>query len=204
MKRRLPMLVERAVAEVKALQAQTGMAFEQKLRAQDTWITCKVGCSNCCHHPFLVTIAEGLLLYRWLVSHGRWTPSLRKRVEQTRDKTLGLAFEIWLLSNIPCPLLEDRKCSAYEARPLHCRATFSTGDPEMCHPHELGGDTRLVQSTETIVMFNSKVRGLLKRVGVTAPLMPLAEAVLLGEAIDAGNMEIEDTDLHHAKDLLRA
>lgn len=203
MKRRLPVLIERAVADAKALQAQTGLEFEQKVRNQGP-VSCKTGCANCCHHPFLITLVEGILLYRWLSAHGRWSPSLRKRVERTRDKTLGLSFEVWLLGNIPCPLLEERKCVAYEARPLHCRATFSTGDPVMCHPHELGMQTGLVPNTEEIVTYNSKLRSLLRRVGVIAPLMPLAESVLLGEAIELGNIEMEDADIQHAKDLLRA
>jgi len=203
MKRQLPIMVERAVAEVKALQTEVGADFEGRVR-QERAVSCKIGCSNCCHHPFLITLPEGLLLYRWLAAHGRWTPSLRKRVEQTRDKTLGLAFRVWLLSNIPCPLLEDRKCVAYDARPLHCRATFSRGAPEMCHPHELGSGTGLVPNTEVIVGYNSQVRALFKRIGIPGALMPLAEAVLLGEAIDSGQIEIEDSALQHAKDLFSA
>ena len=203
MKRQLPILVERAIAEVRALQVGVGSDFEGSVR-QGVSVSCKVGCANCCHHPFLVTVPEGLLLYRSLVAHGNWTASMRQRIEQTRNKTLGLDFRVWLLSNIPCPLLVDRKCSAYGARPLHCRATFSRGVPEMCHPHELGGGTDLVPNTEVVVGYHSKVRALFKRIRVTGALMPLAEAILLGEAIDSGEIEIEDAGFQHAKDLFSA
>jgi Fe-S-cluster containining protein len=179
------------------------LEFEQRLRATGMTLSCKRGCANCCRHPFLISIAEGLLLYRWLAAHGRWS-SIRKRVVQARDTTINLAFEVWCLANLPCPLLENEQCLAYEARPLHCRATFAMNDPQMCHPHELRFATNLIPNIETVVNYNSKVRSLLKRVGVRAPLMPLAEAVLLGEAIDTGAIEIEDTDLEHTKDCLRA
>jgi len=203
MKRHLPIMVERAIAEVKALQTEVGSGFEGQVR-QERAVSCKVGCSNCCHHPFLVTLPEGLLLYRWLSTHGRWTPSLRKRIEETRDKTLGLAFRVWLLSNIPCPLLEDHKCLAYEARPLHCRTTFSRGDPEMCHPHELGSSAGIIPNTEVIISYNNQLLALLKRLGLQGSLMPLAEAVLIGEAVDSGKIEIEESALQHAKDLFGA
>jgi hypothetical protein len=203
MKRSLPVLVEHALAETRALQADLGAEFEGHIKREYV-VSCKSGCANCCHHPFLITLPEGLLLYRWLVSHGHWTTSMRKRIEQTRDKTLGLDFRVWLLSNIPCPLLVDNKCSAYGARPLHCRATLSRGLPEMCHPHELRVDTQLVPSTEVIVGFNSRVRSMFKRLGVSGTLMPLSEAVLLGWAVDSGQIEIGESDLQHARDLYSA
>jgi len=203
MKRQLPILVERAFAEVRALQVQVGSDFERQVQ-QERPVSCKVGCANCCHHPFLITLPEGLLLYRSLADHGLWTASMRKRIEQTRDKTLGLDFRVWLLSNLPCPLLVDNKCSAYADRPLHCRATFSKGRPEMCHPHELGSGSGLVHNAEVIVEYNSKVRALFKRIRVTGSLMPLSEAVLLGEAIDSGVLEIEDAGVQHARDLFSA
>jgi Fe-S-cluster containining protein len=202
MKHRLPLFVERVVAETLALQVQTGQNHEQKLRREGGF-TCKVGCSNCCHHPFLITVVEGLLLYQHLSAHGRWSPSFKKRVRETRDKTLGLSFEVWLLSNIACPLLNDKnECSAYESRPVHCRTTFSNGDPRYCHPHELGELTRMLPNTESVVNFNNFVQARLHRIGVPGPLMPLSEAVLLGEAIVTGELAIEESAIQHIKDFL--
>jgi len=203
MTRRLPLLAERALADTKATQMQAASEYEHELRGDST-ISCRTGCANCCHHPFLVTVLEGLLLYRFLASHGKWTPSLRKQVHEARDKTLGLAFEVWLLSNIPCPLLDTRmKCTAYEARPVHCRTTFSVGDPELCHPHKLGTNTPLADNTSVIVGFNIRVQELLKKLGSHGRLMPLSEALLLAEAIDNDTLSIEASDIQYIHDLLR-
>lgn len=200
---RLPVLVERIVAEARATQTQTAQDFDQRSQQDTRSISCRSGCANCCHHPFLVTVLEGLLLYRWLADHGQWTPSLKKRVTETRDKTLGLAFEVWLLSNLPCPLLRENKCIAYDARPLHCRITYSEGLPSDCHPHALSPETPLLPNIEVIVGFNSRLRMLLKKLDVVGSLMPLSEALLLGEAIEKGTISIEDSDFQHARDLVR-
>jgi Fe-S-cluster containining protein len=195
-------LKERGLAEAKAFQVQTGLEYSQKLRRANTVITCKKGCAYCCHYPFLITIIEGLLLYRWLTSRGRWTPSLRKNLKANRAKTLGLALEIWLLSNIPCPLLEEEDlCIAYEARPLHCRATYSTGDPKLCHPHALGEGAMLVPSSEIIVEYNSQLQAKLARLEMIRALMPLSEALILAESLENGAITIEELSFQYVKDL---
>ncbi len=199
---RLPILVERTFANVRATQIQLGLEHEQRVRQQYT-VTCRAGCSNCCHHPFLISIVEGVLLYRWLVAHGRWTPSLRGRVEEARNKTLGLALEVWLLGNIPCPLLDaQRLCVAYAARPLNCRTRFSAGTPDACHPHALGSQPGLIDNSAVIAEFNSETRTKLRQLESKGYLMPLAEALTLGERLDNGTLEIENLDLEYAKDLV--
>jgi hypothetical protein len=200
---RLPLLVERVISDTRALQTQTAQEHEQKLHRQDFMFSCRVGCAYCCHHPFLVTVVEGLILYRWLASHGRWTATLRKRVQEARDKTLGLSFEVWLLSNMPCPLLDsNKKCSAYEARPLHCRTTYSASDPILCHPHDPMALTRILPNTEAIVDFNNQVKASLKKLGGLGAIMPLGEALLLGEAIETETLRLEEAGTQLAKDLL--
>lgn len=203
MRRQLPVLVERTLADVKALQVQTAAQFESELLQTSPEVSCQVGCSHCCHHPFLVTVAEGLLMYRWLAEHGLWTASVRKRVQEARDKTLGLSLGVWLLSNIPCPLLEDGKCVAYAARPIHCRTTFSVENPQMCHPHALASGKGLVPNLESVMAFTTQVRAALKRVGVRGPLMPLGEAMLVGEEIEAGRIDIAESDRQHFEDMTR-
>jgi Fe-S-cluster containining protein len=199
--RRLPLLAERAIGDIKAMQTQMGAAFESALRTASVQPICKSGCSNCCSHPFLISIAEGVLLYRALVSNRTWT-KVRKRVEETRELTLGLNFEVWLMSNIQCPVLrENRTCGAYDSRPLHCRVTYSTGDSDLCHPHMLGAGTPLIDNADTVVQFSKEVRTVLKKIGAHGTLMPLAEALLLGEMIDTGKLPVEESDLQFARDL---
>lgn len=198
--KRLPLVVERVVADVYGLQVQMAQTHLHKAQFDGTVVSCRVKCDNCCHHPFLITLAEGVLLYRKLAASGKWTPTFRKRVEEHRSKTLGASFEIWLRSNLPCPLLDNHKCSAYDFRPFHCRVTYSTGHPSLCHPHDLSAGTPLVSNTDDIVMFNRQVTAWLKRVGNAGTLMPLSAAVLLGEALEMGSLSIEDADLQLTRD----
>jgi Fe-S-cluster containining protein len=201
--RRLPILVERVLSDTQVMQTQTGLEFEIGLKKANVKTSCKSGCSACCHHPFLITVSEGILLYRWLVENGQWSKQVRQRAEEVRGKTTGLSFEVWLMSNIPCPLLDPttNQCTAYAGRPLHCRVTFSTGDPAECHPHRLGVTTPMVPNVSTVVQYTKEARNFLKRVGVFGSLMPLAEALLMGEEIDTGKLTIEESDQQHTRNL---
>lgn len=203
-KRRLPVITERALADVKALQIKTGHSYVMHLRQARTVTTCRKGCASCCSHPFLISIAEGVLLYRWLHDNNQWTSAVRRRFAETRDKVLGVSFEAWLLSNLPCPVLNEAgECSAYEARPLRCRVTYSMGDPGLCRPNELGPKTPFVNSADTIIEFTRASLAVLKKAGVRdGSLMPLPEAVLLGEAIENGKLDIKEAALQHLKDLM--
>lgn len=201
--RRLPLLTERMIAESKARQVQTGMAFETEMRKAGVRPTCLKGCAHCCHHPFLITISEGLILYRWLSEHGKWTRQLKDRIEDVKDKTLGLTFDVWLMANIACPLLQPdtQECTAYEARPLHCQVTFSMGDPAMCQAHQLGPATPLVSNADTIINHTQEMKGLLKKVGVFGSLMPISSALLLAEAVDTGKIPLEESDREYLRGL---
>ena len=193
--RRLPVLTEKALADTKALQVQTGDQYEQSLHKEGGTLSCYKGCSWCCHHPFLITVAEGILLHRYLKQAGLWNSDLRKRLEDHRAKTKNLSPEVWLLSVIPCPLLDNRECVAYGSRPLHCRATFSTGDPLGCHPHELGESTALLASSSTVIMdYLEKVRAILKKVDFPNRMYTISEAILMGSKVVSGELELADLE----------
>lgn len=198
--RRLPVLAERATASIKAQQIQLGQQVADSIKGNTT-VTCKKGCANCCSHPIYISIAEGILLYRLLYANRQWS-KIKSRIESTRDLTMGLSSEIWLMSNIPCPLLnENKECGAYAARPLRCRTTFSSGDPKLCHPHALGAATPLIDNFSAILQFNQFSKDKLKASGADSFLMPLAEAVLMGELVDSGKMPIEGVRAQYLKDL---
>jgi len=181
MGKKLPILLEKSLAEVKAVQLDTGLAFQESVSNTSTRLMCKKGCDNCCHHPFLISLAEGILLYRYLAANGKWTPTLKKRLVNHKDTVMGLAFEVWLLSMTPCPLLKDGLCEGYEARPVHCRTTYSTRKPSGCHPHTLGDG--LVYNTTVVAQYNLELSNILKRAEERSPLIPLSAAVLLGEKV---------------------
>lgn len=201
--RRLPVVAERAIAEVKALQIEADQRYHRSMVTGDVRTSCRKGCAHCCYHPFLISIAEGVLLYRWLVETGQWTSDLRRRVEEVRSRVLGLAFDVWLLSETPCPLLKDNLCLAYEGRPLRCRTMYSVGLPEMCRPAELGVVTALLPNADFLIGFGLRTQAVLQKAGVPeGRLMPLAEALLLGEGIDNGKLELSESDAQHLRDLI--
>ena len=205
MKRRLPVVTENALGCIKAAQIKTAQEFDLRFRlnAPTTTITCRKECSSCCNHPFLISIAEGILLYRWLREHRKWTPNLRRRFLETRDLVIGLSFDVWLLSDIECPCLNRlAQCSAYEARPLRCRITYSTGHSSLCRPNVLGPQTPLVPHADAIIDFTRQSLEALRVAGVTdCSLMPLAEAVLLGELVDTGQIDIKEAEMQFMRDL---
>lgn len=195
MKRRLPLLVERSVAEAHAETVQIATDYETKVRATGG-VSCTRGCSHCCHYPVIISVWEGIQLYLWLSQNKMWTRKLREVFSATKDKTWDLAPEIWILSQIPCPLLKDNECSAYEARPLFCRTVFSRGDPYYCHPHRLGtGQAGILDRTEAIDRLRSVETQLLRRHRQKLVLLPLAAAVLLGEQICNGDVEMEGVNM---------
>jgi Fe-S-cluster containining protein len=202
-RRRLPVLVESVIGTTKEFQLRIGAQFIEGLRSVNAPLQCKEGCSFCCYHPFLITVSEGILLYRNLVEQGMWSARMRQVLEDHKSATMGLNYHAWLLSNLPCPLLDlkTKKCTVYNARPLHCRVTWSTGDPTECHPHALGSDTQLVGNTNTIVQYVRETQELLKRLGITGVLMPLSEAVVIGEMICTGKLPMEESDKQHIRNL---
>jgi Fe-S-cluster containining protein len=104
-------------------------------------VPCGAGCSACCHGPFDISMADGLLLREGL----RLLPEgarelVRGRAAEQLDRMravepewgppwdpVGLGEERFdrlagRMSDEPCPLLDDEgKCVAYAHRPLVCR-----------------------------------------------------------------------------------
>jgi hypothetical protein len=144
----------------------------------------------------LITALEGVLLYRWLASHGRWTPSFQARIREHASKTKDLAFEVWFLSVLPCPLLDEttKRCTAYAARPYLCRVTYSLGAPEKCHPHKIE-QSGLVNKQAVVKTFHSEQSKIVKKHGLQMVLMPLSTAILIGEKIHTGQIELEAADI---------
>jgi Fe-S-cluster containining protein len=203
-RRKLPLLVEHSLATVVSARVEVSTDFERKLRDEASKtgkpVSCESGCAHCCYHPIHITALEGAVLYRQLVARGRWTPSFQETIRVHAARTYDLPYELWLLSMMPCPLLDEKTamCTAYDARPLVCRTTFSTGDPYNCHPHRIT-DSGLVSKREPVETFHARVRASIKRHGITMIIMPLSVALLIGEKIVTGEIDIEAADVEVLK-----
>lgn len=194
MKRHLPLLVESSIKSVQDLQSRIGSKFEGEVRTSKT-VTCSKGCASCCYHPVMISLFEGILIYRWLSAHQLWTFSLKEKLRAVSDQQYGASYEVWLMSLIPCPLLNEKnECTAHKARPLVCRTFFATSDPYYCHPHRLGDETRILPREIPIGEFHSAEEGFLRKHGLQFLKMPIGAAILLGEEVSEGKLPLENVD----------
>jgi Fe-S-cluster containining protein len=199
-RRRLPLVAEQTLGNVRRVRAQLAGDFERELqqaaRNAGTKTSCRAGCANCCFHPVLITALEGVLMYRWLAEHGRWTPSVQARIREHSETTRDLEFSVWFLSVIACPMLDEKtkRCTIYAARPHTCRVTFAFGDPDNCHPHRIE-QSGLVNKAEVVGAYHREQAKIIKRHGLRVVLMPISMAILMGEKIVSGEIELEGADL---------
>lgn len=88
---------------------------------------CKAGCSYCCHIRVVAQPHEIFHLATFMQEH--FAPEqIRRALDQARDNRKRidpLTVAEHIATNIPCPLLEDGRCSAYQARPAKCRSYHS-------------------------------------------------------------------------------
>ena len=96
-------------------------------------IGCAEGCAYCCHLKVIATPAEAIGVFQYLTAA---TPAaeltaLRARIERAHEATRGLTADARARLKLPCPLLVDSRCIAYERRPLHC-AGANAADPAAC------------------------------------------------------------------------
>lgn len=91
-------------------------------------IACRAGCDHCCHMRVVATVPEVIALRDFLVETvpARELRELKQRIVAVNERTQGLTDEEWGLGHHPCPVLVQGRCSAYEMRPLDCRAYNST------------------------------------------------------------------------------
>jgi Fe-S-cluster containining protein len=186
-RRKLPLLTERSLDQIKAERIELSTEFKATLTSRTS---CSKGCSACCSYPVYISILEGMLLFRHLTDRGYWTPSFRKKLEIHADKTWDLAAEIWLLLDMPCPLLDKGKCLAYEARPFTCRTTYSFGDPYNCVPKRLTSG-RFADKSDITARFRKVETEIFAKHKLSLLGMPISKAILLGEKVLTGDADLE-------------
>lgn len=101
---------------------------------------CRAGCAFCCYLPsVLVTTAEALHLAVWLHAHctAEEIAALKKRLTRRIEAQTAGTSSSSPTTSIACPLLQDDRCMAYEARPLKCRGwnSLRLEDCEQAYGH---------------------------------------------------------------------
>ncbi len=184
----IPNSFRRTLRLYQAGSARLSTEFWHKLLLQsNNPLACRSGCSNCCHQPLTMTLLDGILVYQWLANNHLWARSLKKRFEETAERTTNLSLEIWMLGMIPCPLLDEetKACRAYKGRPFICRIAYSY-DSDSCHPHrfmQAMAASPYAPRKETLYAHAELGAQLLKKHRLPYLVVPFAAAVLHGEAI---------------------
>jgi len=102
--------------------------LDASIRGHAVKIDCTRGCSYCCSMQVDVVPHETFTLAAWLRTHfdaGRLAEVIR-RLRHNVERTKEVGPEARKRMNLACALLgDDGACSAYEARPAHCRRFHS-------------------------------------------------------------------------------
>lgn len=101
------------------------------------FVSCKKGCSACCHTQVAITEAEAILLAK-LIKDGTpidWTKMfIQAEAENSVEKYFKLSYD-----QRSCIFLDEKgECKIYEDRPSVCRTNYVVSDPEKCAVKESG------------------------------------------------------------------
>lgn len=90
-------------------------------------IACERGCSYCCHLRVEIRPHEAFVLARHIQSRfgAEQRVQVLARLEATLRRIAPLSAAQHVRAGIPCALLDDGACSAYEGRPATCRKYYS-------------------------------------------------------------------------------
>ncbi|MCT4535769.1 YkgJ family cysteine cluster protein [Halodesulfovibrio sp.] len=128
-------------AQYEALVAEVDSVFDRVADMHGDCISCKTGCSDCCHALFDVSLIEALYLNHKFLERYPFGEERSNIVEAAniadrkiykrkrqlyRDSMKGVEtrelLEAMAKERIRCPLLNsEEKCTLYDARPITCR-----------------------------------------------------------------------------------
>jgi Fe-S-cluster containining protein len=107
-------------------------------------LACSEGCSYCCWSSTVHASAPEILrMASWLKEHRspEELAALKERAAHAAREIAPLDLSGRARSKVPCPVLdlESGRCTAYEVRPLTCRA-YHSGSVELCKKAHDEGD----------------------------------------------------------------
>lgn len=181
-----PLLDAHAVA-VKIFEAESAGYFKhvsggEALKAS---LACAPGCTYCCHLYVELTALEAVAL--WSALRDQRHAAQRGAISALAPQVAGLPVEPRRAARLPCPLLVEGQCAAYETRPFACRGLYSTS----------------AQACEAVL--NTPLGAPLPP--IRSPAVPRALAAVLGVGINAAlgdaGLQNQTLELVTALDMLQ-
>ncbi len=119
-------------------------AFLLRASEEGQPVSCKKGCSWCCHQEVFAITHEFLYLNDYVHKHLLEADRLAM-LERAREKvsiSMNLSVEEQLKIRSACPFLESGNCMVYEARPMACRIYLSASVTSCKKEHDHPSDKR--------------------------------------------------------------
>jgi Fe-S-cluster containining protein len=154
-------------------------------------ISCRPGCAACCRH--LVTVAppeafalldavERLPAAEQEALESRFR-EVRARIQESlgddftraaQELSFGDVADRYFHLDLPCPFLQDERCTVYEERPLVCRAYVVRSAPALCRTPDSPEWQRIVVPVD----LTRALEGMAHGVWPDAPLcIPLVDSL---------------------------
>nr|WP_321357984.1 YkgJ family cysteine cluster protein [uncultured Draconibacterium sp.] len=154
-------------------------------RQQNQSIDCKRGCSWCCHQPvFALDYELDYLKVAVENSFDAETISgIAEKAKQKQDKLGHLKGDELMNAKYACPLLKDKTCMAYDARPMACRIYLSSDVKSCVHFYNQPDDKTTYPALLDMPMrlgrmMNEGFKSALKTNGVEAKEFRIEEKLL--------------------------
>lgn len=147
-------------------------------------VACQSGCDSCCYNQVELTGPEALLIGYHIAQHFSDSEKELLLAHMARIleiiKAMGPAGSAVRRREIPCPLLRNRTCSVYPARPLVCRAMHGL-DRERCvaelRTGSLAGSQYYAHRHEIVVSVSAGLREGCKAAGLQSGPLNLTRAL---------------------------
>ena len=147
-------------------------------------IACQSGCDSCCYNQVELTPPEALLIGHHIAQHFSEAEQelLLAHVARIMEiiKAMGPAQSAARRREIPCPLLRQKTCSVYPARPLVCRAMHGL-DRERCASElrraSLGGSQYYAHRHEIVLSVSAGLQAGCKAAGLQSGRLNLTRAL---------------------------
>ena len=91
-------------------------------------VSCRAGCSACCHQIVYMSLAEA---WDIVEKHYVAIAGMRATLTEISQRLLSNA-DNFAYFGTPCPLLKNDRCSIYAERPIVCRTHNVASPPERC------------------------------------------------------------------------